>query len=353
MAEDLGRLLLGRYRLTAPLGRGRTDSVWRAYDTRMDREVAVKELRLPADLDAEQRAAWTARLEREARTAARLRHPGIVAVHDLLTGDDGQPWIIMDLVPGPSLADMLAQYGPLSPDRARDLGLRILDALRAAHQAGIVHRGLKPTNVFLDGDRVLLTGFGGSAVHDETALTHSGAPAYMAPEQIRGQTATPAWDLWALGVTLYIAVEGRPPFDGANTGAVLVAIAADAPAPMNRAGPLGPVIRALLRKDPAQRPTADGLHALLARAAPAPPHPAAAPPPVQPSPSPVTPPPPAPHPIPTSPRPRLALLIAAAAVLVVAGTVAALAYVVIGKSNPTDEANKRFAASLGAPSGFT
>jgi eukaryotic-like serine/threonine-protein kinase len=357
-------VLLGRYRLIEPLGRGGMGTVWRAHDTRLGREVAVKELRLPDDLDTEQRATWTARLDREARAAARLRHPGIVTVYDLVTGDDGQPWIIMELVPGPSLAGLLAEQGPVPPGRAAALGVRILDALSAAHQAGIIHRDIKPANVLLEGDRVLLTDFGIAVVEGEANLTHSGAllgsPAFMAPEQVRGQTATAASDLWALGATLYTAVEGHPPFDGASTGAVLVAVATEDPAPMTNAGPLTPVIHALLRKDPTQRPTANDLHTMLTRFTPALSRPAPAtaaePPPLVSGvpfarlvPGPF---PPGPRPAPTSLRRRPAVLIAA--VLIVAGIVAMLTYALQDRKNAAYEANKRYAAALGAPlAGFT
>ncbi|WP_345471981.1 serine/threonine-protein kinase [Actinoallomurus oryzae] len=360
MAEDLGRVLLGRYRLIEPLGRGGMGTVWRAHDERLGRQVAVKELRLPDDLDSEQRATWTARLDREARAAARLRHPGIVGVHDLVIGDDGQPWIIMELVPGRSLAMTLAEQGPISPDRAAALGLQILEALTAAHRAGIVHRDLKPANVLLEGDRVLLTDFGIAVVDGEATLTRSGAllgtPAFMAPEQVRGQTVTGACDLWALGATLYTAVEGRPPFEGATTGAVLVAVATDDPAPMTAAGPLAPVISALLRKDPARRPTADDLRAMLTRITPAPP-PLSPPAPAavtatEPPPHAYYAPPVPPHPAPILARRRPAVLIAvaAAAVLILIGAGAALVY---ARQDPTYDANKRVAAALGAPSGFT
>ncbi|MEU8118044.1 serine/threonine-protein kinase [Spirillospora sp. NPDC049024] len=261
MAEDLGRMLLGRYRLMDPLGRGGMGTVWRAYDERLGRQVAVKELRLPEGLDAEQRRAWTARLDREARAAARLRHPGIVTVHDLVTTDDGQPWIIMELVPGPSLADVLAEQGPLSPGRAAALGVRVLDALRAAHRAGIVHRDIKPANVLLEGDRVVLTDFGIAAVEGDATLTRSGAllgtPAYMSPEQVRGLPAGPESDLWSLGATLHTAVEGRPPFSGTSPGAVFVAVATEEPAPAPNAGPLAPVLHGLMRKNAAERMSLD------------------------------------------------------------------------------------------------
>ncbi|MEU9867136.1 serine/threonine-protein kinase [Actinomadura sp. NPDC048021] len=348
MADDLGRVLLDRYRLIEPLGKGGMGTVWRVHDTRLGREVAAKQLRLPPELDSEQRASWTARLDREARAAARLRHPGIVTVHDLVVSEDGQPWIIMELVPGRSLADLLAREGTLAPDRAAALGLQILDALAAAHRAGIVHRDLKPANVLLEGERALLTDFGIAAVEGETALTRSGAllgtPAFMAPEQVRGQPATAATDLWALGATLYNAVEGRPPFAGSATGAVLVAIATEAPSPMSNAGPLQPVVERLLDKDPAGRPDTAALRAMLSRVASAPPRPAAEAPP-----SPAAPPT---RPLPPAPgHPKRTVLIAVAlfAVLAVAGT--GLTYALRGDS--AYAANKKDAATIGAPSGFT
>ncbi|WP_338743295.1 serine/threonine-protein kinase [Actinomadura luteofluorescens] len=268
MADQLERVLLDRYRLLDPLGRGGMGTVWRAYDERLGREVAVKELRLPEDLDAEQRQAWTARVDREARAAARLRHPGIVTVHDLVTTADEQPWIIMELVPGRSLADLLAEQGPLPPGRAAALGLEVLDALRAAHRVGIVHRDVKPANVLLEGERAVLTDFGIAAVDGDTTLTRSGAllgtPAYMSPEQVRGLPATAESDLWSLGATLHALVEGRPPFPGPSTGAVFVAIATQEPAPAPNAGPLAPVLTGLLRKNPAERMTLDQAQAMLA-----------------------------------------------------------------------------------------
>lgn len=354
-------MLLGRYRLIEPLGRGGMGIVWRAQDTRLGREVAVKQLRLPAELDSEQRAAWTARLDREARAAARLRHPGIVTVHDLVTGDDGQPWIIMELVDGRSLADLLAEQNTILPAYAAVLGLRILDALCVAHQAGIVHRDLKPANVLLEGERALLTDFGIAAVEGEAGLTRSGAllgtPAFMAPEQVRGESATPASDLWALGATLYTAVEGHPPFSGTTTGAILVAIATEAPSPMRNAGPLKPVVDGLLNKDPAQRPGADALHEMLTRIQATPPQPAAA--------TIVEPPPNATVPLhdrgvpapPTSSRsastrrkPAVLIAAALAVVLVVSG---GLLLTFALRKNSAYEANKRAAAAIGAPAGFT
>ncbi|MFB4305850.1 serine/threonine-protein kinase [Actinomadura sp. GTD37] len=261
------QVLAGRYRLVSLLGRGGMGAVWRAHDENLDREVAVKELRLPEHLDDAGRQTWIARLDREARAAARLRHPGIVTVHDRVTGADGRPWIIMELVRGRSLDDLLKAEGPLPPGRVAQIGLRVLDALRTAHRAGITHRDIKPANVLLEDDRVVLTDFGIAAVEGDATLTATGAvlgtPAYMSPEQVRGEEASAASDLWSLGATLYTAVEGRPPFGGAGTGAIFVAIATEDPAPPVRAGLLEPVLRALLHCAPSQRPTADDLHARL------------------------------------------------------------------------------------------
>ncbi|MGC0420968.1 protein kinase domain-containing protein [Embleya sp. AB8] len=272
MDEDLARVLAGRYRLIGKLGQGGMGTVWRAHDEQLDREVAVKELRLPEHLTAAERDTWITRLDREARAAARLKHPGIVTVHDRITDADQHHWIVMELVHGGSLADLIAAQGPLPREQVARIGLLILDALRAAHQAGITHRDIKPANILLEESRVVLTDFGIAAVAGDATLTVSGmlvgTPAYMAPEQVRGLPATAESDLWSLGATLYTAVEGRPPFAGTNPGAVLVAVATDEPATALYAGPLEPVLRGLLCRDPAERLTLDQLQAVLAPLAP-------------------------------------------------------------------------------------
>ncbi|MFJ9947284.1 protein kinase [Kitasatospora sp. NPDC091207] len=281
MTDDLGQVLAGRYRLTGALGQGGMGAVWRAHDHRLARDVAVKELRLPAHLTDGERANWVARLDREARAAARLKHPGIITVHDLITDEDGRPWIVMELVHGRSLDDLLRENGPLPLDQVVHIGLQVLDALRAAHRAGITHRDIKPANILLERNRVVLTDFGIATLEGDATLTASGlligTPAFMAPEQARGLPATAESDLWSLGATLYTATEARPPFVGTNPGAVLVAVATEEPAPARRAGPLEPVLAGLLRKDPAERPTADRLHVLLTRLADALPPPATVP----------------------------------------------------------------------------
>ncbi|MFD3697987.1 serine/threonine-protein kinase [Streptomyces sp. NPDC058646] len=268
MTHDRGRLLAGRYRLAELLGQGGMGTVWRAHDEQLDRQVALKELRFPHDLDASGREAWIGRLDREARAAARLKHPGVITVHDRIAGDDGRPWIVMELVRGCSLDDLIKEDGPLPPARVARIGRQVLDALRAVHATGVTHRDIKPANVLLEGDRVVLTDFGIAAVEDEPGLTRPGAlmgtPDYMSPEQVRGLPATAESDLWSLGATLFTAVEGHPPFSGSGSWAVFVAVATEEPATTVRAGELAPVLTGLLRKDPAQRLTAEEAYELLA-----------------------------------------------------------------------------------------
>jgi hypothetical protein len=254
---DSGRLLAGRYRLGSVIGRGGMGVVWRARDELLARDVAIKEIILPPEMEDVEREAGRQRAVREAQMAARLRHPNVVGVYDIIE-DDGRPAIVMELVSFPSLHDTLRDYGPLPPVRVARIGLGVLAGLRAAHEAGVVHRDVKPTNILLSPqDRVVLTDFGIAKAVDSPALTTSGivigSPAYLAPECAHGQSAGAAADLWGLGASLYTAVEGRPPFDREGTLATLTAVVSDEPDPFRLAGPLEPVISALLRKDPAAR----------------------------------------------------------------------------------------------------
>ncbi|MFI1094816.1 serine/threonine-protein kinase [Streptomyces sp. NPDC020917] len=358
MDADLGRVLAGRYRLIARVGRGGMGAVWHAHDDRLDRDVAVKELVLPGHLTAAERENWIARLDREARAAARLKHPGIVTVHDRTASEDGRPWIVMELVRGGSLADLLAAQGRLAPEQAARIGLQVLDALHAAHLAGITHRDIKPANILLEQDRAVLTDFGIAALDGDATLTASGSllgtPAFMAPEQVRGLPATAASDLWSLGATLYAAAQGHPPFDGTNPGAVLVAVATEEPIPAVGTGPLEPVLSGLLRKDPAQRLTHGQLRPMLGRIAAAAPYV-----PTQPS----MPPPPlaapqAPPVPPAAPRkPRRTTAIAAAVLVLLAGGGLA-GYLLHDSHKSADKdsaaykANVRGAQQLGEPDGF-
>ncbi|MCX4764426.1 serine/threonine protein kinase [Streptomyces sp. NBC_01275] len=266
----VGRLIAGRYRLLAKLGHGGMGTVWRAKDETVDREVAVKEPRVPDHLSARERANAFERMRREARAAARLDHPSVVNVHDVAVVD-GQPWIVMELVHGRSLGDAL-QEGTLSIREAARIGLEVLGALEAAHAAGILHRDVKPDNVLLGRyDRVVLTDFGIAQIEGETNLTDTGgfvgSPEYIAPERVLGQRPGPASDLWSLGVVLYAAAEGVSPFRRSNTPATLQSVLNAAPAPPAAQGPLADAVNGLLDKDPARRPGPAQVRALLQAAA--------------------------------------------------------------------------------------
>ncbi|EGX56392.1 serine/threonine protein kinase [Streptomyces zinciresistens K42] len=272
-----GRLIAGRYRLLAKLGHGGMGTVWRAEDETVDREVAVKEPRVPDHLSDRERANAFERMRREARAAARLDHPAVVNVHDVAVVD-GRPWIVMELVRGRSLGAAL-QEGTLGTREAARIGLEVLGALEAAHAAGILHRDVKPDNVLLGRhDRVVLTDFGIAQIEGETNLTDTGgfvgSPEYVAPERVLGQRPGPASDLWSLGVVLYAATEGVSPFRRSNTPATLQSVLNAAPSPPAASGPLADAVNGLLQKDPARRPNAAQTRALLEQAAD-PPAPAA------------------------------------------------------------------------------
>jgi eukaryotic-like serine/threonine-protein kinase len=264
------RLIADRYALAVPIGQGGMGVVWRAQDTLLGREVAIKEVRLPPTIPDSERSSMRARVLREARAAARLNHPGVVTLYDVIN-EQGHAFIVMELINAPTLAQVVAQQGPLEPRRAARIGAQVAAALAAAHQAGIVHRDVKPANVMVLGDSARLTDFGIARVKGDPKLTSTGlivgSPAYMAPEQASGAAAGPEADLWGLGATLYYAVEGRPPFERDGQIAILTAVVNDAPRAPERAGELAPVIVALLSKDPAQRPSAAELRELLERAA--------------------------------------------------------------------------------------
>ncbi|MDX2525636.1 serine/threonine-protein kinase [Streptomyces europaeiscabiei] len=266
-----GRLIADRYRLLAKLGHGGMGTVWRAKDETVDREVAVKEPRVPDHLPERERANAFERMRREARAAARLDHPSVVNVHDVAVVD-GQPWIVMELVRGRSLGDAL-QEGTLGVRDAARIGLDVLGALEAAHAAGVLHRDVKPDNVLLGRhDRVVLADFGIAQIEGETNLTDTGgfvgSPEYIAPERVLGQRPGPASDLWSLGVVLYAATEGVSPFRRSNTPATLQSVLNATPAaPASATGPLAEAINGLLQKDPARRPTAARVRELLETAA--------------------------------------------------------------------------------------
>ncbi|MDH6574887.1 serine/threonine-protein kinase [Kitasatospora sp. MAP5-34] len=261
-----GRLLAGRYLLGASLGSGGMGTVWLARDQMLDREVAVKELSVSGVPDSELPGLHS-RMQQEARAAARVKHPSVITVHDVLE-QDGRPWIVMELIDGRSLAEVVATEGTLLPRDAARVGAQVVSALDAAHRLGVLHRDVKPANVLLErGGRVVLTDFGIAMLEGSPGLTRTGdivgSPDYIAPERVMGHRPGPESDLWSLGATLYAAVEGQSPFHRTTTMSTLQAVITDPLPPPRNAGLLTPVIEALLRKDPAERPTAGQALALL------------------------------------------------------------------------------------------
>ncbi|WP_406294637.1 serine/threonine protein kinase [Embleya sp. NBC_00888] len=263
-----GRLVAARYRLLEQLGFGGMGVVWRATDELLHVEVAIKQVSIGDWLPDAEREQRVARAMREARNAARLReHPHIVSVHDVVV-EDGVPWIVMEYVPSRTLAEVVAEDGPLTVEQVRVVGTALVDALAAAHALGIVHRDVKPANVlFAPTGRIALVDFGIAVHEDDAGLTASGVIGtleYIAPERLRGDAATPAADLFSLGCTLFQAVEGTSPFRREQAYASMAAVLGEPPPQPRRAGPLTKVILGLLDKDPAGRPDADRVRLLLA-----------------------------------------------------------------------------------------
>ncbi|MEU6277685.1 serine/threonine-protein kinase [Streptomyces populi] len=262
------RLLAGRYRLGDVLGRGGMGTVWRAEDETLGRTVAVKELRFPSAIDEEEKRRLITRTLREAKAIARIRNNGAVTVFDVVD-EDNRPWIVMELIEGKSLAEAIREDGVLTPRRAAEVGLAILDVLQAAHREGILHRDVKPSNVLISGDdgRVVLTDFGIAQVEGDPSITSTGmlvgAPSYISPERARGHKPGPAADLWSLGGLLYASVEGVPPYDKGSAIATLTAVMTEPVEQPKNAGPLENVIYGLLAKDPEQRLDDAGARAML------------------------------------------------------------------------------------------
>ncbi|GGV77710.1 serine/threonine protein kinase [Streptomyces massasporeus] len=266
-----GLLVAGRYRLAESIGSGGMGRVWRAHDEVLHRSVAIKELTAALYVSESEQAILLARTRAEARAAARINHSAVVTVHDVLE-HDGRPWIVMELVEGRSLADAVKEEGRVEPREAARIGLWVLRALRAAHTAGVLHRDIKPGNVLLAHDgRVLLTDFGIAQIEGDTTITRTGEVVgsvdYLAPERVRGHDPGPSSDLWALGATLYTAVEGRSPFRRTTPLTTMQAVVEEEAAELQHAGPLTPVIISLLRKDPSTRPDASEAEQMLAEAA--------------------------------------------------------------------------------------
>ena len=256
--------LAGRYRLDREVGRGGMGAVWLARDERLGREVAVKRVgHLPGES-----LPRLARAMREARSTAALNHRNVVAVYDALEEGD-HLWLVMEYVPGRTLAQITADEGPLDPLRAARIGAQVADGLAAAHAAGMVHRDVKPGNILVtDDDVAKISDFGIARSLADDQLTQTGlmvgTPAYFAPELARGADASPASDVWALGATLFAAVEGHGPYPSqGNALAVLAGIATEPPPLPERAGPLREPIRRMMDPDVAARwSMADCAHAL-------------------------------------------------------------------------------------------
>jgi len=265
-------LVAGRYRLAEALGQGGMGRVWKATDEILHRDVAIKEIVPPPGLTEQERQEMRERSLREARAIARLNHINVVRVFDVVR-TEGDPWIVMEYVASRSLQDVLTADGPVSQQRAAEIGLEVLAALQAAHRAGVVHRDVKPSNVLLgDEGRVVLTDFGLATVPGDPNVTRTGlvlgSPAYISPERARDGTAGPPADMWSLGATIFAAVEGQSPFARATAIATLTAVVSEPPPPPRKAtGPLKAALTGLLRKDPGSRLQAHEAERLLLRAA--------------------------------------------------------------------------------------
>ncbi len=262
----------GRYQLRAAIGNGGMGTVWQAADSLLRRDVAVKEVLLPPGMAPADRTAMYERTLREARAAAALSHPSVVQVYDVVT-EGGRPWIVMELLHARSLADMIIADGPLAARAVAKIGVALLGALEVAHGAGVLHRDVKPANVLICTDgRCVLTDFGVARVPSESNLTTPGmvlgSPHFISPERAVGGAFGPPSDLFSLGVSLFTAVEGRPPFDKGDPFETMRAVVEEPPVRPVRAGTLAPVLFGLLEKDPTRRwdvPTArNALREMLA-----------------------------------------------------------------------------------------
>ncbi|MEV5821586.1 serine/threonine-protein kinase [Micromonospora haikouensis] len=252
-----GTTIGDRYSLRSAVGNGGMGTVWRATDTLLRRDVAVKEVVLPPGLAPSDRDAMYERTLREARAAAAIQHPAVVQVYDVVT-EGGRPWIVMELLDARSLADMVIEDGPVAPRAVAKIGIALLGALEVAHAIGVLHRDVKPANVLICTDgRCVLTDFGVAKLPTDVQLTTPGmvlgSPHFISPERAMGQDFGPPSDLFSLGVTLYTAVEGRPPFDKGDPIETMHAVVEDPPATPQRSGPLTRVLMGLLEKDPARR----------------------------------------------------------------------------------------------------
>jgi hypothetical protein len=252
-----GAVIGDRYALRTAIGHGGMGTVWRASDTLLRRDVAVKEVLLPPGIADSDREQMYLRTLREARAAAALSHPSVVQVYDVVT-ENGRPWIVMELLQSRSLAEMIIEDGPLAARAVAKIGIALVGALEVAHANGVLHRDVKPANVLICSDgRCVLTDFGVARMPADAQLTTPGmvlgSPHFISPERAIGAKFGPPSDLFSLGVTLYTAVEGQPPFDKRDPFETMRAIVEEPPAAPMRAGSLTGVLYGLLEKDPARR----------------------------------------------------------------------------------------------------
>ncbi len=270
-----GQVIDARYQLRHPVGQGGMGVVWRAYDSLLGRDVAVKELRFPAIMPAEARGRLCERIGQESRRVATLEHPAVVRVLDVVE-DDGRPFIVTELVEAPTLALRVGSGGPLPPEEVAAIGIDLLDALAAAHARGLVHRFVQPAKVLVGaGGGARLADFGLAALVGDPLVSSTGAigsVSYMAPEQNGRPIGDGAADVWSVAATLFYAVEGRAPYDAGAAKPTLAAIVSEPPRPLLRAGDLRPVLEAVLVKDPAARPDVAGFRARLVDVAGRPAH---------------------------------------------------------------------------------
>ncbi|RBQ19818.1 hypothetical protein DP939_14005 [Spongiactinospora rosea] len=266
--DDGERLIARRYRLSSALGQGGMGVVWHGHDTLLNRPIAVKEVVLSPGLPPVERERHLLRTTREARTAARLNHPGIVQIYDVVE-EDGRPWIIMELVDAQPLDEIVRLTGPVPVRLLSDIGRQILSALSAAHGAGVLHRDVKPSNILVTEDgRAVLTDFGVATAEGDSSLTQTGmvagSPSFLAPERASGGIGGAASDLWSFGATLYAGLMGRSPFERADTMETLNAILTEEPVYGRIPKIFHAVLRGLLERDPARRLTAEQADRMLA-----------------------------------------------------------------------------------------
>ncbi|WP_246154945.1 serine/threonine-protein kinase [Saccharopolyspora hirsuta] len=253
-----GRLIGDRYRLDRKLGGGAMGTVWAGTDELLRRPVAVKEVKLPPGMPDEEAAELRERALREARAIAVLSHPNVVTLYDVAR-EDGEPFVVMELVPSQSLAAILGEHGPLDDQQLAVIADGVAAGLEAAHRAGIVHRDVKPGNVLIGDDgRIKVSDFGISRNIAEHTITSTGillgTPAFIAPEVAAGEGVVAAADLWGLGATLFAAAEGRAPYDVGDDPLATVTEVVRGPVPRaTRPGPIGEIITALMVKDPTRR----------------------------------------------------------------------------------------------------